>query len=162
MNEVILLLLAIVGVFSVACSAALLALGKMIDLYPVGDESGRQRGLASPVETTKIAVVLFWPLFIVGAWAVLQESRFIVIAGITTLFSICLFMFTALVFSFAVLSAMRSRRERAGAPITPALSTEPAFTPVKTKPVPSTGFVVQKRYNNPITDFMVDALLKKE
>ena len=54
MNEVILLLLAIVGVFSVACSAALLALGKMIDLYPVGDESGRQRGLASPVETTKL------------------------------------------------------------------------------------------------------------
>jgi hypothetical protein len=37
MNEVILLLLAIMGVFSVACSAALLALGKMIDLYPVGD-----------------------------------------------------------------------------------------------------------------------------
>ena len=65
-----------------------------------------------PVETTKIAVVFLWPLFIIGACALLQESRFILIAGIITLFSICLFMFTALVFSFAVLSATISHREK--------------------------------------------------
>ena len=98
MNEIILLLLSTVGVFSVACSIALIALGKIIDNFPLEDEETRTRGISSPAESTKIAVVLFWVFFIPGAWSTLQEGIVTRIAGITLLFSICLFMFTGLVF----------------------------------------------------------------
>ncbi len=99
MNEVILLLLGIAGIFSIACSIALITLGKMIDRHPQAGEDTRERSLASPKESTMIAVIVFWALFIPGGWAVLQETRFTLIVGITTLFAICLFMLTAMVFS---------------------------------------------------------------
>nr|WP_319377264.1 hypothetical protein [uncultured Methanoregula sp.] len=161
MNELLMLLLGIVGVFAVGCSIALLALGKMIDQYPAGDESKRTRSIASPIETTKISVVLFWALFAVGIFALLQGTRIMLILGITTLFAICLFMFTALAFSFAVLSTLRGRSRG----ITmPALPLVPLGLPVaahkhEEQPAP---MVIRKRYNNPISDFMLNALLKKE
>jgi hypothetical protein len=52
MNEILLLLLGIVGIFAVGGSIAPLALGKMIDQFPAGDESKRSRSIASPIETT--------------------------------------------------------------------------------------------------------------
>ncbi len=161
MNEIILFLLGSLGFVAIGFSIALLALGTMIDRFPAGDESKRTRGLASPVETTKLSVALFWGLFVLGGIAVLQENRFIMVAGITTLFAITLFMFTALVFSFAVLSAMRSRRKGAGMPAgMPVVQISPvAPLPVESPP-PAT--VLRKRYNNPLTDFMLNALLKKE
>lgn len=110
MNELILLLLGVVGVFSIACSYALITLGKMVDEFPLGDETTRTRGITSPAQTTKIAVVLFWIMFLPGAMAVLQEEIVIVIVGITILVAICLFMLTAIVFSFSVLSAMSRRK----------------------------------------------------
>jgi hypothetical protein len=114
MNEIILLLLAVVGVFSLACSIALLALGKTIDQFPPGDRATHPRNITGPVESTKIAVVLFWGLFVPGAWAVLQDGIVTIILGITLLFAICLFMLTALVFSFAVLSTMGRRKNENG------------------------------------------------
>jgi len=160
MNEVILLLLAVGGVFSIACSIALIALGKIIDNFPLGDEETRTRGISSPAESTKLAVVLFWILFIPGAWAVLQEGIVTRIVGITLLFSICLFMFTGLVFSFAVLSAMKGRKNaygdtvlRVGKPIPPVSTLPPANA--KETPAP------QKRRENPLSNIMVNALLKK-
>ncbi len=110
MNEIILVLLAIVGVISLASSFALITLGKMVDEFPQDDEPSRTRGITGPVESTKIAVVLFWILFLFGAWAVLQDEIITVIVGITLLFAICLFMLTALVFSLAVLSTMSRRK----------------------------------------------------
>jgi hypothetical protein len=110
MNEMVLLLLAVVGVISVACSFALIALGKMVDEFPSGNETSRTRGITSPVESTKIAVVLFWIMFLPGAWAVLQEGIVTVIIGITLLFAICLFLLTALIFSFQVLGTMSQRK----------------------------------------------------
>ena len=110
MNELILVLLAIVGVISLPCSYALITLGKMVDEFPEEDKTTRTRGITSPAETTKIAVILFWVMFLPGAWAVLQEGVVIVIVGITILFAICLFMLTSLVFSFSVLSAMSRRK----------------------------------------------------
>ena len=165
MNEIFLLLLGFLGVFAVGCSIALLALGKMIDQFPAGDESKRTRSIASPIETTKISIGLFWALFILGGWALLQENRIVMIAGITTLFAICLFLFTALVFSFAVLNTMRAKRKGiktpAGMPviqISPAAPATVAAPQAEPAPVP----VIRKRYNNPVTDFMLNALLKKE
>lgn len=160
MNEFLLLLLGIVGIFAVGCSIALLALGKMIDQYPTSYESTRVRGISSPIETTKISVILFWALFIIGTWAVLQETRFMLIAGITTLFAICLFMFTALAFSFAVLSTLRGKQKVV--PPVPVQASSVVFVPVTQDLQAPPAPVLQKRYNNPVTDFMLNALLKKE
>ncbi|MFA4825103.1 MAG: hypothetical protein WC593_08085 [Methanoregula sp.] len=161
MNEIILLLLAIVGIFSVACSVALIALGKMIDQYPIGDETSRERSLSSPAESTKLAVIVFWSLFIPGAWAVLQEGIITRIVGITLFFSICLFMFTALAFSFAVLSTMKSRKKEMGIPVIQTIPS-PAVpgTVQMTQCVPD--IVTTKRYKTPLSNFMISALLKKE
>ena len=168
MNEIMLLLLGFLGIFAVGCSIALLALGKMIDQFPLGDESKRNRSIASPIETTKLSIALFWLLFVIGGWAVLQESRIVMIAGITTLFAISLFLFTALVFSFAVLNIMRGRKKGikmpAGggmpmfqfSPSDPVPVAAPQVEPAQPTPV------LMKRYNNPFTDFMLNALLKKE
>jgi hypothetical protein len=160
MNEVVLLLLAIVGIFSIACSVALIALGKMIDRYQAGDETSRERSLSSPAESTKLAVIIFWVLFIPGVWAVLQEGIVTRIVGITLFFSICLFMFTALAFSFAVLSTMRGRKKEMGDPLIP-----PVSSPITTGNIQITQgaqTVTKKRYKSPISNFMVSALLKKE
>lgn len=161
MNEIILLLLAIVGIFAVACSVALIALGNIIDRFPSGNETSRERSISSPVESTKLAVIVFWCLFIPGAWAVLQEGIITRIVGITIFFSICLFMFTALAFSFAVLSTMKSRKKKIGNPDLPAVpSSEIPSTIQMTQSTPE--IVTTKRYKSPISNFMVSALLKKE
>jgi hypothetical protein len=110
MNELLLFMLGIAGVFSVPCSGALLILGNLIDRYPTEYEENRTRSLASPIESTRLAVILFWALFLCGTWAVMQENRLVLIAGVTTIFAICLFMFTAIIFSMAVLSALRRKR----------------------------------------------------
>ena len=110
MNELLLFMLGIAGVFSVPCSGALLLLGKLIDRYPTEYEEQRTRSLSSPVASTRLAVIVFWALFFIGTWGVMQESRLVLIAGITTIFAICLFLFTAIVFSVAVLSALRRQR----------------------------------------------------
>ena len=161
MNEILLLLLPIVGVFAIGCSIALLALGKMIDRFPVGDESGRERGLASPIESTRIAVIIFWVLFIIGCWGILQETRFGLILGITTLFAICLFMFTALAFSFAVLSTMRRSRNRTGAPVLQ-VGTPDSIVTISRPGQGQPAIVSRDRYNRPVSNFMIDALLKKD
>jgi len=114
MNEKILLLLAVVGVFFLVSSVVLLHLGKIIDRFPPKDGAPRTGSITGPVESTKIAVVLFWIMFLPGAWAVLQEETVIIILGITLLFAICLFMLTAVVFSFAVLSSMGRRKNETG------------------------------------------------
>ena len=161
MNEILLLLLGIVGIFSVGCSIALLSLGKMIDRFPMGDESKRARSISSPIETTRISVIIFWALFVIGTWAVFQDSKFLMIAGITTFFAICLFMFTALAFSFAVLNTMRGRRQLIEVPVlqlTPDASSVIAPPAEAAPPAP----VLRKRYNNPVSDFMLNALLKKD
>lgn len=165
MNEITLLLLGFLGVFAAGCSIALLALGRLIDQFPSGDEAKRTRSITSPVETTKLSVALFWVLFVIGGWAVMQESRIVMIAGITTLFAISLFMITALIFSFAVLNTMRGRKTGIPAPIgMPVIQISPAIpvpVPVEAGLVPPAP-VLRKRYNNPFTDFMLNALLKKE
>lgn len=158
MNELALFLLVILGIFSLACSGALIALGKVIDRFPLGDESTRERGIFSPLESTRLVVVLFWIMFIPGGWAVLQEGTILFIAGITMLFAISLFMFTALVFSFAVLSAMSNRKETCGEtvprPASP-LSGQVPQTSSDHKPTPVMG---EKK---PVTSVLMNALLKK-
>ena len=160
-NEILLLLLPIVGVFAIGCSIALLALGKMIDRFPTGDESNRERGLASPIETTQIAVLIFWVVFIVGIWALLQETRFGLILGITALFAVCLFMFTALWFSFAVLSTMRSRKNQLQKPVIQ-VGTSDEIVTISQQTYEKPTVVSRKRQDNFLTGIMMDTMLKKD
>jgi len=160
MNEIYLLLLGFLGVFAAGSSIALLSLGKVIDQFPAGDESKRARSISSPIETTRIAVIIFWALFVFGTWAVMQESRILLITGVTTFFAICLFMFTALVFSFAVLNAMRNKKTLAEKQ--PVLQLTPQVAAPVSVPVAEPAPVIRKRYNNIFTDFMLNALLKKD
>ena len=111
MNEVLLLMIGISAVFSLPCSVALLVLGKTIDRYPTDYEEKRERSLSSPIESTRIAAVVFWIFFLTGTWAALQDDRIIWITGVTMLFAALLFLFTAVTFSFAVLCAIRRRNE---------------------------------------------------
>ena len=159
MNEIYLLLLAIVGVFSVGCSIGLLGLGVMIDRYPMGDESKRERSISSPIESTRIAVVLFWLLFVIGILGLLQETRFGLILGITTLFAICLFMFTALAFSFAVLSTMR-RKKKSELPVVQVGMENEVIAITQSAGMPSV--ISRKRYGNPVPDFIPGVMFKKE
>jgi len=167
MNEVFLLLMGCVGIFAAGGSIALLALGKMVEEFPAGDESKRLRGIASPVESTRIVTALFWPFFVISGWAVMQENVYTMVAGITLLFAICLFLITALAFSFAVLNTMRNRSKGIRKPnAMPVLQLAPAVTPAlvampQAEPAVRTP-VLRKRYNNPVTDLMLNVLLKKE
>jgi hypothetical protein len=160
MNEIILLLLAVVGVFSIAGSYVLIALGKMVDEFPLEDETTRTRGITSPVESTKIAVVLFWGMFLPGAWAVLQEGIVTVIVGITLLFAICLFMLTALIFSFAVLSTM-SRRKNENSDAVMGVSTPPPAASVSSSRAPGEPAVNITPRKNSLSNGIVHTLLKK-
>jgi multisubunit Na+/H+ antiporter MnhC subunit len=158
MNEILLLVLAIAGVFSIACSIALISLGTIIDHYPLGDESNRKRSLSSPIESTRITVGIYWLLFVIGGYAVLQDSTYALIIGITTLFSGVLFMFTALILSFAVLHAMRKRKTPMKTPIlqvTPVSVADPVAAPVA-----GITSIPKKYYRKP--NFMVDALMKRD
>jgi len=160
MNEMILLLLAVVGVISVACSYALIALGKMVDEFPSDNETSRTRGITSPVESTKIALVLFWIMFLPGAWAVLQEGIIAFILGITLLFAICLFLLTALVFSFQVLGTMSQRKNENADAIVGVHSPPPAVSGSSSPaPVESTTIAIPRK--NSLAKSLIQSLLKK-
>lgn len=161
MNEVFLLLLPVVGVFAIGCTIALLSLGKIIDGFPVGDESKRERSLASPVESTRISVILFWALFIIGIWALFLETRFGLILGITTLAAACLFMFTALVFSFAVLSTMRRKKELREIPVIQVGTADEIIT-ISKETYDRPLVTSRKRQNNFLTGIMMSTMSKKE
>ena len=160
MNEMILLLLAVVGVISVACSYALIALGKMVDEFPLGDETSRTRGLTSPVESTKIVVVLFWFLFLPGAWAVLQEGIVTIILGITLLFAICLFLLTALVFSFQVLGTMSQRKNENTDAIMGVHTPQPVVSG-SSSPAPVESVTRNIPKKNSLAKSLIHSLLKK-
>lgn len=160
MNEIILFLLVVVGVISIACSYALITLGKMVDEFPLGDETTRTRGITSPAETTKIAVILFWILFLPGAWAVLQDGVVFIIVGITVLFAICLFMLTAMVFSFAVLGTM-SRRKNENSDAVMGVSTPPPAASVSSSRAPGEPAINTTPQKNSLSNDIVHTLLKK-
>jgi hypothetical protein len=127
----------------------------MIDRFPTPDEESRERGIASPVESTKIAVVIYWALFVLGGYALLQGTRNMTIIGITTLFAICLFMVTALFFSFAVLGTMKRRKISGNVPAVilspvPQAAAQEQYKPVARVRRPAAG------------SFMIDALLKRD
>jgi hypothetical protein len=114
MQEFLLIGLAIGAVVSLVLSVVLLRFGVIIDRFPVGEEEKRDRSHWSPIEFTRTSVVIFWLLFIAGGWMALQQSRRLMIGGITILVGLVLFLFTAVIFSMAILNLMSSKRSGNG------------------------------------------------
>ena len=115
MEELLIIGIVIGAVVSLMLTAVLLRLGVMIDRFPVENEE-REKSLWSPVEFTRISVLVYWPLYIVGGYMVFQPAKLLLIGGITLLFGLLLFLFTAMVFSVAVYNLMRSNNRESGMP----------------------------------------------
>ena len=80
-----------------------------------------------------------------------RRASYAVIIGITTLFSGILFMFTALILSFAVLHAMRRRRKSM---VTPALPVKPVSVAGEAVvPVAGIEKIPKKHYRRPVLKF---------
>jgi uncharacterized membrane protein len=114
LDELILILVVMAGIFLLACSCGLVALGKIIDRYPTGRDETREQSLSSPAKATKLMAAFVWILFACGAGATLQGDRLGFIFGIAAIAAACLFVFTGLIFSFVVLTMMRRQKKTAG------------------------------------------------
>ena len=111
MNELLLFGVVIGGIFSAIGSAILVHMGELIDRFPQGDEEERERSVWSPREFTRYAVLLYWPLYIVGAAMLIPGTRILTIGGIALIAGLVLFMLTALIFSVATYNLMQSGRD---------------------------------------------------
>ena len=108
MEELLIVGLVSVAVLSLVLSRILLSYGKSIDQYPVAGQETREPGLGSPMMFTRISVLVFWPLFILGSVMVVLQSRFMLVGGIALITGLILYLGTAVVFSAAVFHAMAS------------------------------------------------------
>ena len=109
MNEIFIVGLLFGGILSGMSSVVLLKMGKMIDAFSIEGESERDRSMWSPVEFTRIFVVLFWIFFLAGAFMIYLGSRIMLVLGVATIAGVILFLGTALVFSIATFNLMQTR-----------------------------------------------------
>lgn len=114
MQELLLIGLVFGAAICLLLSVLLLRLGVIIDRFPAGEEEKRDRSRWSPVEFTRISVIVFWPFFILGGWMALQQSRLLMVGGIAILVGLALFLSTAVLFSLAVIKQMSSKRSGNG------------------------------------------------
>jgi hypothetical protein len=99
-------------------------------------------------------------MFFPGAWAVLQEGIITIILGITLLFAICLFLLTALVFSFQVLGTMSQRKnENADAII--GVHAQPPAVSGSSSPAPVESVTRDIPKKNSLAKSLIQSLLKK-
>jgi hypothetical protein len=116
MEELLIIGIIIGAVVSLMLTAVLLRLGVMIDRFPMSNDGEREKSLWSPVEFTRISVILYWPLYIIGGYMVFQPVRIMLIGGITLVFGLFLFLVTAMLFSAAVYKLIRSKNRESGMP----------------------------------------------
>jgi hypothetical protein len=116
MEELLIIGIIIGAVVSLMLTAVLLRLGVMIDRFPMSNDGEREKSLWSPVEFTRISVIFYWPLYIIGGYMVFQPVRIMLIGGITLLFGLLLFLVTAMLFSAAVYNLIRSKNRESGMP----------------------------------------------
>jgi hypothetical protein len=116
MEELLIIGIIIGAVVSLMLTAVLLRLGVMIDRFPMSNDGERDKSLWSPVAFTRISVIFYWPFYIIGGYMVFQPTKLLLIGGITLLFGLLLFLFTAMVFSAAVCNLMRSNNKKNGMP----------------------------------------------
>ena len=114
MQEFLVIGLAGVAVACMVLSIILIRFGEIIDRFPGGEEVERDRSRWSPLEFTRISVIVFWLLFIPGVWMALQQSRILMVGGIALLVGLVLFLLTAVIFSISVLKMMGSKANRNG------------------------------------------------
>jgi hypothetical protein len=108
MEELIIVALLFCAFVSLVLSKLLISYGKSIDQYPGSGQETRERSLWSPMMFTRISVLAFWPLFIIGSFMVFLQSRFMLVGGIALITGLILYLGTAVVFSAAVFNAIAS------------------------------------------------------
>lgn len=108
MEEFLVTGLIFTAIISLVLCKILLAYGKSIDQYPIGRHETREISLWSPQMFTQLSVLVFWPVFVIGAFMVFQQSRFMLVGGIALIIGLMLYLGTAVVFSGAVLKTMAS------------------------------------------------------
>jgi hypothetical protein len=108
MEPLLLLGLVFCAFLGLVLSKTLLVYGKSIDQYPTSEEETREISLWSPRMFTRMSVLAFWPLFIIGGILVFQQSRFMLVGGIALITGLLLYLVTAVVFSAAVFRTMAS------------------------------------------------------
>jgi len=106
MEELLIVGLVFGAFLGLVLSFALITFGKLIDRYP--DKGAEKRAISfwSPAMFTRISVLVFWPLFIIGSFMVFLQSRFMLVGGIALITGLILFLGTAVVFSAAVFNMM--------------------------------------------------------
>lgn len=108
MEELLIVGLVSVAFLSLVLSRILLSYGKSIDQHPGSGGETREPSLWSPMMFTRISVLVFWPLFIIGSFMVVLQSRFMLVGGIALITGLVLYLGTAVVFSAAVFNTMAS------------------------------------------------------
>jgi hypothetical protein len=114
MRELLIIGLAFCALISLVLSVVFIKFGEIIDRFPSGEEEERDRSRWSPVEFSRISVMIFWPLFISGGLMVLQQSRILMVLGIAILFGLILFLLTAVLFSLGVINLMKAHKSGNG------------------------------------------------
>jgi hypothetical protein len=87
------------GIVLISMGYLLVWIGGMVDRLPTEKESGNKT-LARPGPSTKIATVLLIIGYVISSFAIMDSDRIIYILGIVGMISV--FMFTFIIFSFAV------------------------------------------------------------
>ena len=131
MEELLIVGLVSVAFLSLVLSRILLSYGKSIDQHPGSGGETREPSLWSPMMFTRISVLVFWPLFIIGSFMVVLQSRFMLVGGIALITGLVLYLGTAVVFSAAVFNAMASaaRGNNASSPVQGMLGKLSPFSP---------------------------------
>jgi hypothetical protein len=131
MEELLIVGLVSVAMVSLGLSKILLSYGKSIDQHPGSGMETRDITLWSPMMFTRISVLVFWPLFSIGSFMVVLQSRFMLVGGIALITGIFLYLGTAVVFSAAVFHAMASavRESNKSSPVQGMLGKLSPFSP---------------------------------
>jgi len=86
----------------------LLYFGKVIEELPVGKQV-RKKSLASPIPSTRIMGILCVIGYLISVCAIMFGDKVIMLLGIAGAIAMHLFMFTAILFSAAVINTINNK-----------------------------------------------------
>jgi hypothetical protein len=112
-NEYLPYFIALGGIILIPLAIMLITMGKTIEELPT-EKRNSIRSLSSPIPATKIAGILIIMGYFASAYASIQPEKIFMVLGIAGMVGMYLIMMTAIVFSFAVYSAINKRNKEHG------------------------------------------------
>ncbi len=101
------------GIILIPLAIMLITMGKTIEELPTETRNAK-KSLSSPIPATRIAGILIIVGYFVSAYASIQPEKIFIVLGIAGMIGMYLIMLTAIVFSFAVYSAINKRNKEHG------------------------------------------------